>query len=53
MFAYRRLAPSVFVERGEGANISFTREVADRVPVSLTYRFELTGDRSPVTSTSA
>ncbi|HEY5417391.1 MAG TPA: BamA/TamA family outer membrane protein, partial [Gemmatimonadaceae bacterium] len=43
IFAYRRLAPGVFVERGEGANISFTREVADRVPVSIAYRFELTG----------
>jgi outer membrane protein assembly factor BamA len=43
IFAYRRLAPGVFVERGEGANISFTREVANRVPVSLSYRFELTG----------
>jgi translocation and assembly module TamA len=43
IFAYRRLAPGVFVERGEGANISFTRDVADRVPVSLSYRFELTG----------
>jgi outer membrane protein assembly factor BamA len=43
IFAYRRLAPSVFVERGEGANVSFTREVAERIPVSLTYRFELTG----------
>jgi outer membrane protein assembly factor BamA len=43
IFAYRRLAPGVFVERGEGANISFTRDVADRVPVSLAYRFELTG----------
>ena len=43
IFAYRRLAPAVFVERGEGANISFTRDVADRVPVSIAYRFELTG----------
>ena len=43
IFAYRRLAPGVFVERGEGANISFTRDVADRVPVSIAYRFELTG----------
>jgi translocation and assembly module TamA len=42
IFAYRRLAPGVFVERGEGANISFTRDVADRVPVSIAYRFELT-----------
>jgi outer membrane protein assembly factor BamA len=46
VFAYRRLAPSVFVERGEGANVSFTREVAQRVPVSLAYRFELTGIRA-------
>ena len=43
IFAYRRLAPGVFVERGEGANISFTRDVADRVPVSIAYRFELNG----------
>jgi outer membrane protein assembly factor BamA len=43
VFAYRRQAPAVFVERGEGANVSFTREVANRVPVSLAYRFELTG----------
>jgi len=43
IFAYRRLAPGVFVERGEGANISFTREVANRVPVSISYRFELNG----------
>lgn len=43
VFAYRRQAPAVFVERGEGVNASFTREVSDRVPVSLAYRFELTG----------
>jgi outer membrane protein assembly factor BamA len=43
VFAYRRQAPGVFVERGEGANISFTREVSERIPVSLAYRFELTG----------
>lgn len=46
IFAYRRQAPGVFVERGEGANVSFTREVADRMPVSLTYRFELSGVRA-------
>ncbi|HEX6052988.1 MAG TPA: BamA/TamA family outer membrane protein [Gemmatimonadaceae bacterium] len=46
VFAYRRQAPAVFVERGEGTNISFTREVAERVPVSLAYRFELTGVRA-------
>lgn len=46
IFAYRRMAPGVFVERGEGANVSFTREVADRMPVSLTYRFELSSVRA-------
>ena len=43
VFAYRRQAPGVFVERGEGANVSFTREIAERMPVSLGYRFEVTG----------
>jgi translocation and assembly module TamA len=42
VFAYRRQAPAVFVEQGEGASASFTRDVADRLPVSLSYRFELT-----------
>lgn len=42
VFGYRRQAPAVFVERGSGASASFTREVVDRLPVSLAYRFELT-----------
>lgn len=43
VFAYRRMAPAVFVERGEGVSASFTREVVERVPVSLGYKFEVTG----------
>jgi outer membrane protein assembly factor BamA len=31
----------VFVDLGQGANVSFTRRVTERTPVSLTYRFEL------------
>jgi outer membrane protein assembly complex protein YaeT len=42
VFAHRRATPSVFVDRGEGANVTFTREVADRTPVSATYQFALT-----------
>ena len=42
VFAHRRSAPGVFVDRGVGASATFTREVAERTPVSATYRFEVT-----------
>lgn len=41
-FTHRRSAPAIFVERGFGASATFTRMLASRAPVSLTYRFELT-----------
>jgi outer membrane translocation and assembly module TamA len=41
IFTHRRSAPAVFVDRGQGANLSLTREVAQQVPVSASYRFEL------------
>jgi outer membrane protein insertion porin family/translocation and assembly module TamA len=41
IFTHRRSAPAVFVDRGQGANLSFTRDVAPQVPVSAAYRFEL------------
>lgn len=41
-FAHRRAIPAVVVDRGYGANISFTRQVAARSPLSLTYHFEQT-----------
>src|SRR5690606_13013720 len=42
VFSHRRSAPGVFVDHGFGANATFTREVADRTPLSATYRFEIT-----------
>jgi outer membrane protein insertion porin family len=41
-FTHRRSAPAIFVENGLGASASFTRALASRAPLSLTYRFELT-----------
>ena len=41
VFASRRLSPGVFVDQGQGANVSFTRLVGERTPVSASYRFEL------------
>ena len=42
IFAHRRATPGVFIDRGEGAQASFTREIALRAPASATYRFEFT-----------
>ena len=42
VFAHRRAVPPVFVDRGDGAQATFTREVAVRAPASATYRFEVT-----------
>jgi outer membrane protein assembly factor BamA len=41
-FSHRRSAPAIFVENGLGASATFTRNLAARAPLSLTYRFELT-----------
>ena len=41
-FAHRRSIPRVVVDRGFGASISFTRQLAMRAPASLSYRFETT-----------
>ena len=42
VFAHRRSVPPVFVDLGQGAQATFTREVALRTPASATYRFEVT-----------
>jgi outer membrane protein assembly complex protein YaeT len=42
LFAHRRAVAPVFVDRGEGTQATFTREVAPRTPASATYRFEVT-----------
>jgi outer membrane protein insertion porin family/translocation and assembly module TamA len=41
-FTHRRSAPGVFIDRGFGANASFTRQLTDRAPLSIGYHFELT-----------
>jgi outer membrane protein assembly factor BamA len=43
LFANRRSSPLVFVDRGYGAAATFTREVGPRIPLSATYRFEVSG----------
>ena len=41
LFAHRRSAPGIYVDRGYGTSATFTREVADRAPASANYRFEI------------
>jgi outer membrane protein assembly factor BamA len=40
VFAHRRIIPGIAVDEGFGANLSFTRQVDYRAPVSGSYRFE-------------
>ena len=42
VFAHRRATPAVYIDRGQGANLTFTRELAERTPASATYQFALT-----------
>jgi outer membrane protein assembly factor BamA len=42
VFAQRRSIPAVVIDRGYGGNATFTRTLAPRTPLSLTYRFEST-----------
>ncbi len=42
VFTNRRSSPGVFIDQGYGVNTTFTRELADRTPLSATYRFEIT-----------
>jgi len=41
-FAQRRSLPAVFIDRGYGGDVTFTRPVVVRAPLSLSYRFEVT-----------
>ncbi len=42
VFAHRRSAPGIYVDRGYGLSASFTRLLTTRGPASLTYRYEVT-----------
>jgi outer membrane protein insertion porin family len=41
-FAHRSSAPGIYIDKGYGTSLSFTREVASRTPLSLVYRYEET-----------
>lgn len=41
VFGQRRSSPGVFVDRGYGANATFTRSLTTQAPLSATYRFEV------------
>lgn len=41
-FAHRRSAPLVYIDRGYGGQMAFTRSLALRAPASAGYRFEIT-----------
>jgi len=41
LFTHRRSAPGIYVDRGYGTSLTFTRDVAERAPASLNYRFEI------------
>lgn len=41
LFTHRRSAPGIYVDRGYGTSLTFTRDVTDRASLSLNYRFEI------------
>ncbi|GAC1409008.1 MAG: hypothetical protein NVSMB53_00420 [Gemmatimonadaceae bacterium] len=41
VFAHRRSAPGIYIDRGLGTSLTFTRELLERAPASVNYRFEL------------
>jgi outer membrane protein assembly factor BamA len=41
VFTHRRSAPGIYIDRGSGTSFTFTRDVTDRAPLSLNYRFEI------------
>jgi outer membrane protein insertion porin family/translocation and assembly module TamA len=41
LFSHRRSAPGIYVDRGYGSSITFTRDVTERAPASANYRFEI------------
>ena len=41
-FAQRRAVPAVVIDRGYGANVTYTRQLGLRAPASASYRFEVT-----------
>jgi outer membrane protein insertion porin family len=42
LFSHRTSQPGIYIDKGYGGNVSFTRSVMPRSPLSLVYRYELT-----------
>ena len=42
LFSHRTSQPGIYIDKGYGSSISFTRNVTARSPLSLIYRYELT-----------
>ncbi len=40
-FTHRRSAPGIYVDRGSGTSLTFTRLLTERAPASANYRFEI------------
>jgi len=40
LFSHRTSAPGIYIDKGYGTSLSFTRNVAPRTPLSLVYRYE-------------
>ncbi|MEO5589478.1 MAG: BamA/TamA family outer membrane protein [Gemmatimonadaceae bacterium] len=41
VFGHRRTAPGIYIDKGFGSSVAFTREVVERVTATADYRFEL------------
>jgi outer membrane protein insertion porin family/translocation and assembly module TamA len=41
LFTHRRSAPGIYIDRGYGTSLTFTRDVTYRAPASANYRFEI------------
>ncbi|HEY4672190.1 MAG TPA: BamA/TamA family outer membrane protein, partial [Gemmatimonadaceae bacterium] len=41
LFTHRHSAPGIYIDRGYGSSITFTRDLTERAPASLNYRFEV------------
>lgn len=46
VFAHRRSAPGIYVDKGYGLSATFTRTMTPRGPLSLNYRFEETNTQA-------
>ena len=41
IFTHRRSAPGIYIDKGFGTSATFTRQLLDRAPASVNYRYEI------------